>query len=154
MKRILVASLGVAGLTVGAVSLFALPGGASTQSKTTGLKAGQTLTAASDINVPSGGTGETFGPYVTKACSSVSIYLDTSSKSDVSGSVFVGGLPGQDALIPVVGTNDSSTQLPTNVLPGDAALVTTEAVPSVDITLVSNGDGVGSVNNLYVYCGQ
>ena len=57
------------------------------------------------------------------------------------------------ALIPIVGTNDSSTQLPTDVLPGDTALVTNEAVPSIEISLVSNDSGVGSVNNLYVFCG-
>jgi hypothetical protein len=136
-KRTLMTGIGLVVLTVIAAGIFALPGGASAK-PSRALKPGQVLTIMSDQNIPSG--FQITGTYDTKACASLSVYLDSSG--GIAIKAYVGGLSGQVNQIPA----------PAEVT-GDV-LVMSAPTPSIFVTATNvNPPGYSArVDNLYLFC--
>jgi hypothetical protein len=146
MKRIILVVVGVMALSGLTIGVF----GASSDAtpvhhvKAGALKVGQTITIASDTDVTVG-TPDTFGPFSTNACTTVSVYVDQAPGDTVNVLMYVAGLPGQVNLVPagISGLAASNYQ-------------SAEIVPSMDVSLNLNGDGGSSetVANVFLYCGR
>jgi hypothetical protein len=99
------------------------------------LKVGQTITVASNITLPVGGV-DTYGPFDTKARTTVSIYDDQPTANYSQVASYIGGLPSQVNLIPVYTTGSQYTDLRT-----------IEVLPSIDVRV--EGNSATTVKNCY-----
>jgi hypothetical protein len=153
MRRIVISASGavlVVAAVVAAVAITSTPTPAAATGTT--LTLGSTVTVASGLNLAPG-AGSTFGPYTTKACHSVSLYLD--GPPVFTGDLYVGGLPGQVNLMPVVGASDTGGNGVSSHAAAPGGVVTHDAVPSVEVFLRnSDSSNPQTLSNAYLYCGR